>query len=79
MSVDPRFLYHAEEESLRYRVGDSSTKSREELDRRFESCGFRQGFCGKDKDEMRYSNGDDEDDECVQRRNSLIQPGIDSC
>ncbi|XP_018476492.1 U-box domain-containing protein 63 isoform X2 [Raphanus sativus] len=75
MSVDPRFLYHAEEESLRYRVGDSSTKSREELDRRFESCGFRQGFCGKDKDEMRYSNGDDEDDECVQRRNSLIQPG----
>ncbi|KAJ0262431.1 U-box domain-containing protein 63 [Hirschfeldia incana] len=67
--LDPRFLYSVEEESLRFRA-----KSREELDRRFGVSGFRQGFCGNEKDEMRYSNGD-EDEECVQRRGSLIQPG----
>ncbi|KAG2332345.1 hypothetical protein Bca52824_003525 [Brassica carinata] len=74
--LDPRFLYHVEDESLRFRVGESGPKSRE-LDRRFESSGFRQGFCGNEKDEMRYSNGDE--DVCIRRGSSLVQPGIDSC
>ncbi|KAL0786080.1 hypothetical protein Bca101_002326 [Brassica carinata] len=79
--LDPRFLYHVEDESLRFRVGESGPKSRELDHRRFESSGFRQGFCGNEKDEMRYSNGDDEDEDvvCIRRGSSLDQPGIDSC
>ncbi|CAN6814953.1 unnamed protein product [Brassica oleracea] len=79
--LDPRFLYHVEDESLRFRVGEPGHKSRELDRRRFESSGFRQGFCGNEKDEMRYSNGDDEDEDvvCIRRGSSLDQPGIDSC
>ncbi|XP_009133445.2 U-box domain-containing protein 63 [Brassica rapa] len=75
--LDPRFLYHVEDESLRFRVGESGPKSRELDHRRFESSGFRQGFCGNEKEEMRYSNGDE--DVCIRRGSSLVQPGIDSC
>ncbi|CAN7115875.1 unnamed protein product, partial [Brassica rapa subsp. narinosa] len=76
--LDPRFLYHVEDESLRFRVGESGPKSSRELDhRRFETSSFRQGFCGNEKDEMRYSNGDE--DVCIRRGSSLVQPGIDSC
>ncbi|XP_010508827.1 PREDICTED: U-box domain-containing protein 63-like isoform X1 [Camelina sativa] len=59
-SIDPRFLYHVEDESLRFRVGESAPKIRELEtvgDRRFR---IRQGFCGNrvEKDETRYSDGD---------------------
>lgn len=75
--LDPRFLYHVEDESLRFRVGESGPKSRELDHRRFETSSFRQGFCGNEKEEMRYSNGDE--DVCIRRGSSLVQPGIDSC
>lgn len=80
-SIDPRFLYHVEDESLRFRVGESAPKSRELEtvgDRRFR---IRQGFCGNslEKDETRYSDGDDDEENVsVRRHGALIQPGIDS-
>ncbi|KAG7574396.1 U box domain [Arabidopsis suecica] len=83
-SIDPRFLFHVEDESLRFRVGDSGTKIRELEtvgDRRFRTSGIQQGFCGNrhEKDETMYSDGDDdEDDGSIRRRTALIQPGIDS-
>lgn len=69
-SIDPRFLYHVEEESLQFRVGESAHKSREletDGDRCFAISGIQQNFGGSriEKDEMRYSDGDDgEDDIC---------------
>ncbi|ANM61576.1 RING/U-box superfamily protein [Arabidopsis thaliana] len=80
-SIDPRFVFHVEDESLRFRVGDSGTKIRE-----LETVGDRhfrtqQGFCGNriEKDETMYSDGDDEEyDVSIRRRTALIQPGIDS-
>lgn len=83
-SIDPRFLFHVEDESLRFRVGESGTKSRELEtvgDRRFRNFGIRQGFeeSRLEKDESRYPDGDeDEEDVCVRRHGAIIQPGIDS-
>lgn len=81
-SIDPRFLFQVEDESLRFRVGEPGLNSRELEtvgDRRF---GIQQGFCGNrsEKNETRFSDGDDdeEDDVCVRRLGAVIQPGIDS-
>ncbi|KAL1219477.1 U-box domain-containing protein 63 [Cardamine amara subsp. amara] len=83
-SIDPRFLFHVEDESLRFRVGESGTKSRELEtvgDRRFKISGIRQGFGESrlEKDETRYSDGDEDEEEvCVVRHGAIIQPSIDS-
>uniref|UniRef100_A0A1J3D7Q7 U-box domain-containing protein 63 n=1 Tax=Noccaea caerulescens TaxID=107243 RepID=A0A1J3D7Q7_NOCCA len=75
-SIDPQFLYHVEEESLQFRVGESAHKSREletDGDRRFAISGIQQNFGGSriEKDEMRYSDGDDDEDNiCVRTRSS---------
>ncbi|XP_010505812.1 PREDICTED: U-box domain-containing protein 63-like isoform X2 [Camelina sativa] len=81
-SIDPRFLYHMEDESLRFRVGESAPKIRELEtvgDRRFR---LRQSFSGNrlEKDETRYSDGDeDEENVSAGRHGALMsQPGIDS-
>lgn len=64
-SIDPRFLFHVEDESLQFRVGESAHKSRE-----LETVGDRRfaNFGGSriERDETRCSDGDDdEDDICV--------------
>ncbi|EOA28598.1 hypothetical protein CARUB_v10024818mg [Capsella rubella] len=80
-SIDPRFLYHVEDESLRFRVGESAPRSRELetiSDRRFR---MRQGFCANrpEKYETSYSDGDDNDENVsVRRHGALTQPDIDS-
>ncbi|KFK36935.1 hypothetical protein AALP_AA4G191600 [Arabis alpina] len=76
--IDPRFLFHVEDDSLRFRVGDSVTKSRELEtvgDRRFGITGIQQGFSGNGT-EKKCSDG--EEDVCVRRRGVLIQHSIDS-
>ncbi|CAA7028833.1 unnamed protein product [Microthlaspi erraticum] len=72
-SIDPRFLYHVEDESLQqFRVGESAHKS-SELEtvgdrHRFVISGTQQNF-GGNRTEKRYSDGDDdEDDICVRTR-----------
>ncbi|XP_024003741.1 U-box domain-containing protein 63 isoform X2 [Eutrema salsugineum] len=83
-TIDSRFQFHVEDDSLQFRVGESNPKRRELEsvgDRRFGISGTRQGFYGSriENDETRYSDGDDDDENvCIRRRGSLIQPGIDS-